>query len=38
MAGGCGRWSPHLDWYRNLGDWLRKEIERAMKEAGQPAA
>jgi len=36
IAGGCGRWSPHLDWYRNLGSWLREEIERAIKEVEQP--
>lgn len=27
-VGGCGAWSPHLDWYRNLDDWLREEIEK----------
>lgn len=23
----CSKWSPHIDWYRNLDDWLREEIE-----------
>ena len=23
----CSKWSPHLDWYRNLDDWLREQIE-----------
>ena len=23
----CAEWSPHLDWYRNLDDWLQDEIE-----------
>jgi len=34
--GGCGKWSKHIDWYRNLGDEMRKEIEKILNE--QPAA
>lgn len=29
--GGCSRWSPHIDWYRDLNEWLRLELERALK-------
>ena len=25
--GGCNEFSPHLDWYKGLDDWLRKELE-----------
>lgn len=28
QVGGCGEWSPHLDWYRNLDEWLKEEIEK----------
>ena len=31
--GGCGQWSPHIDWYRDLEEWLREEIERAFRTA-----
>ena len=27
IPGGCGVSSPHLDWYKNLDDLLRKELE-----------
>lgn len=27
-VGGCGRMSPHLDWYRNLDGWLLEEIKK----------
>ncbi len=27
-AGGCGLWSQHLDWYRNLDGWLLEEIKK----------
>ena len=30
FSGGCGRWSYHLDWYRNLDEEMRKEIERIL--------
>lgn len=29
--GGCGKWSPHIDWYHNLGDKLKEELEKAME-------
>lgn len=29
-AGGCSRWSPHIDWYRGLDDLMRRELERAL--------
>ena len=35
-VGGCGEWSPHLEWYRNLDKWLIEEIEKIrvrVKEA-----
>lgn len=30
--GGCGSWSKHIDWYRNLTDIMRKKIEEVLKE------
>ncbi len=30
FPGGCGKWSAHIDWYRNLDDELRKEIEEIL--------
>ena len=27
-AGGCSKQSPHLEWYRNLDDWLKEQIEK----------
>ena len=27
-VGGCGAWSPHLEWYRNLDGWLLEEIKK----------
>jgi len=32
LVGGCGKWSPHLDWYKNLDDMLRKELEAIILE------
>ena len=29
--GGCGGWSPHIDWYRGLDRKVREEIEKALK-------
>ncbi len=26
-AGGCDAWSPHLDWYHGLDDWLKRQLE-----------
>lgn len=34
--GGCSRWSPHIDWYRGLDEWVRREIEEALKLAEVP--
>jgi len=34
FVGGCTEWSPHLDWYRNLDDWLKKEIENIRIRVG----
>lgn len=31
IPGGCGAWSPHIDWYRNLGEKLREELEKALE-------
>ncbi len=28
----CYEWSPHLDWYRNLGDWLTEDLEEVNAE------
>lgn len=25
-AGGCSAWSPYLDWYHHLDDWLEEEM------------
>lgn len=33
FPGGCGSWSKHIDWYRNLDNQMRKEIEKILKEA-----
>lgn len=30
--GGCGVWSKHIDWYRNLGEEMRIEIEGILQE------
>lgn len=32
-VGGCGQSSPHLDWYRNLDELLREELEALAKES-----
>ena len=32
VPGGCNQWSPHVDWYRNLDDVMREEIERLLRE------
>jgi len=31
--GGCGAWSPHIDWYKNLSNEMKKEAESAFKTA-----
>lgn len=31
-AGGCTAMSPHLDWYRNLDDILRRNLEEINEE------
>ena len=28
----CHQWSPHLDWYRNLGDWLVEDLAEVNVE------
>ena len=28
FAGGCSEWSLHLDWYRDLDDWLEEELDK----------
>jgi hypothetical protein len=35
-VGGCGKWSPHLDWYRNLDKWLKEEIEKVEVTVIEP--
>ena len=32
FMGGCHGLSPHLDWYKNLDDLLREELEHVMEE------
>jgi hypothetical protein len=29
--GGCNRWSPHIDWYRDLDDWVEEEIQHIVE-------
>ena len=29
--GGCGKWSPHLDWYVELENKVQEEYENALK-------
>ncbi len=29
--GGCGKWSPHLDWYRNLDQLANEEFQAASQ-------
>lgn len=38
-AGGCSQWSPHLDWYRGLDEWVKEEIEkiRVREKESAPA-
>jgi len=31
IAGGCGAWSPHLDWYRGLDDIINKLKEEILE-------
>lgn len=31
--GGCGKWSPHIDWYKNLDEQLRKQLEEILQSA-----
>jgi hypothetical protein len=28
--GGCGSWSKHIDWYRDLGNKISSEIEKIL--------
>lgn len=30
--GGCGAWSKHIDWYRNLGNQISTEVEKILDE------
>jgi hypothetical protein len=30
--GGCGSWSNHLDWYRNLDEFVSKELKETLSE------
>ena len=32
LVDSCGKWSKHVDWYRNLSDIMRKHIEELMEE------
>ncbi|MFK7747092.1 MAG: hypothetical protein AB8B65_01745 [Kordia sp.] len=32
IPGGCSKWSKHVDWYRNLDDVMKAEMEKAFKE------
>ncbi len=34
-AGGCWEWSPHIDWYHHLDDWLKEEIEKINEPVAQ---
>ncbi len=29
----CHEWSPHLDWYRNLDEWLQEELDKIFVPA-----
>ncbi len=33
--GGCPEWSLHVDWYRDLDDWLEEELENALPAGRQ---
>ena len=33
--GGCNRWSPHLDWYRGLDEFLRQQLEEVFAREGE---
>jgi hypothetical protein len=30
FPGGCGAWSKHLDWYRNLGNQISSELRVSL--------
>jgi len=30
--GGCTEWSPHIDWYDGLDEWLREQLETVGQE------
>jgi hypothetical protein len=32
FMGGCSQLSPHLDWYKNLDELLREELEHVLEE------
>jgi hypothetical protein len=32
FPGGCGLWSLHIDWYHNLDEAIRKEIEAVLNK------
>ena len=32
FPGGCGKWSKHVDWYRNLDESFKEELEKSFKE------
>lgn len=32
FPGGCGKWSKHIDWYRNLDKSFKEELEKSFKE------
>lgn len=33
MKGGCESMPPHVDWYRNLDDWVEEEVTRMQEQA-----
>ena len=31
----CHEWSPHIDWYKGLDDWLKEELEKIRQSVFQ---
>lgn len=32
FLGGCGRWSKHVDWYRNLDENFKEEMGKSFRK------
>ncbi len=37
FPGGCGKWSPHIDWYRNLDYILQLELKKILHFKNVPS-